>query len=530
MSDDGPRSSPSSSGPEHDAWLREALRHAPDASASPPPSLREAILAEARAAARAGSTRQPAASASLLERALAFWSWLARPQVAAGFASVMAATLVGMLWWDRPMDETMLPAPSSPTAQRVQEPGPVPHPAASETRSPSASADRADPRLAERQRSLPPSTAGAELRDTAPAPAQTAPPRAAADTAAMEAARQPPVTRETADERARSAADAKPMAKAEEAKAARKDDRLLQAPPSSAATAPTITAATPATPGTLRPAAEAPTPFPAKSPAEVDAATRPAAPVATPRPASPPPPAPSPAPPAPTPLPSPEVITPPAVATAPSPAAPSGQQPAPALAQGRAEPFSLAKKAESGEKEGAAAKARATPTTPAARAPAPAGALGAALDNSEAGATGRVAAENATAAELRQRAASVAPSTRPMAPLLAALASEELRWSRRLASGESAAVDAALRTWLAQVQSAAPRWEAAVERGARRDAPAGSSSATILRLERDGRPSAVVQVEDGGVLFDPLSGSPWFAPLPPDVVARLRATLPPAPR
>jgi len=218
MSDDGPRSSPSSSGPEHDAWLREALRHAPDASASPPPSLREAILAEARAAARAGSTRQPAASASLLERALAFWSWLARPQVAAGFASVMAATLVGMLWWDRPMDETMLPAPSSPTAQRVQEPGPVPHPAASETRSPSASADRADPRLAERQRSLPPSTAGAELRDTAPAPAQTAPPRAAADTAAMEAARQPPVTRETADERARSAADAKPMAKAEEAK------------------------------------------------------------------------------------------------------------------------------------------------------------------------------------------------------------------------------------------------------------------------------------------------------------------------
>ena len=503
MSDDGPRSSPSSSGPEHDAWLREALRHAPDASASPPPSLREAILAEARAAARAGSTRQPAASASLLERALAFWSWLARPQVAAGFASVMAATLVGMLWWDRPIDETMLPAPSSPTAQRVQEPGPVPHPAASETRSPSASADRADPRLAERQRSVPPSTAGSE-RDTAPAPAKTAPPRAAAD--------------------------AKAVAQTEEAKAARKDDKLLQAPPSSAATAPTITAATPATPGTLRPAAEAPTPFPAKSPAEIAAATRPAAPVATPRPASPPPPAPSPAPPAPTPLPSPEVITPPAVATARSPAAPSGQQPASALAQGRAEPFSLAKKAESGEKEGAAAKARATPTTPAARAPAPAGALGAALDNSEAGATGRVAAENATAAELRQRAASVAPSTRPMAPLLAALASEELRWSRRLASGESAAVDAALRTWLAQVQSAVPRWEAAVERGARRDAPAGSSSATILRLERDGRPSAVVQVEDGGVLFDPLSGSPWFAPLPPDVVARLRVTLPPAPR
>jgi hypothetical protein len=46
---------------------------------------------------------------------LEFWSWLARPQVAAGFASVMAATLVGMLWWDRPMDETQ---PLPPAATR----------------------------------------------------------------------------------------------------------------------------------------------------------------------------------------------------------------------------------------------------------------------------------------------------------------------------------------------------------------------------------------------------------------------------
>jgi hypothetical protein len=52
----------------------------------------------------------------------------------------------------------------------------------------------------------------------------------------------------------------------------------------------------------------------------------------------------------------------------------------------------------------------------------------------------------------------------------------------------------------------------------------------LLRLERDGRAGALVQIEDGGVLFDPLSGSAWFAALPPEVVARLRATLPPAPR
>jgi len=121
------------SDPEHDAWLREALRHAPDASASPPPSLRDAILAEARAAARAGAASRAAASASLLDHALEFWSWLARPQVAAGFASVMAATLVGMLWWDRPMDETQLP-PSSPSLQRRalarSSPRPVSHRAA----------------------------------------------------------------------------------------------------------------------------------------------------------------------------------------------------------------------------------------------------------------------------------------------------------------------------------------------------------------------------------------------------------------
>ena len=36
---------------ERDAWLREALRHAPDAGAAPPPLLSDAILAKARAAA-----------------------------------------------------------------------------------------------------------------------------------------------------------------------------------------------------------------------------------------------------------------------------------------------------------------------------------------------------------------------------------------------------------------------------------------------------------------------------------------------
>ena len=496
MSDDGPRSrtTPSSPGPEHDAWLREALRHAPDASASPPPSLRESILAEARAAARAGWAR-PAAAPSLLDRALAFWSWLARPQVAAGFASVMAATLVGMLWWDRPMDEAMLPASSSRTADQARTPAQDAVSVASEKQSPPAAAGKPASQLADpRRESVSPPTTGAEPRPTTPAPAKAAPPSATAETAAKEAARKQPYARATDDARARSAAVAEPAAKTEEAKAARKDDKLQQPPPSMAMAPPTRAAATP-TPGTLRPAAEAPSPFPARSPVEADAATRPA----------------------------------PLVAAAPSPTftPPSVQQVAPE--PGRAEPFALAKKAESTEKEGAAAKSR--PTAPAAELRAPAtGALGGAtLDSSEASATGRVAAQNAAGPAARQPAVPAPSPARPMAPLLAALASEETLWSRRLESGESAAVDAALRAWLAQVQSAAARWEAS-ERSARRDAPAASFPTTILRLERGGRAGAVMQIEDGGVLFDPLSGSAWFAPLPPEVVARLRASLPPAPR
>jgi hypothetical protein len=103
-------------GTEHDAWLREALRHAPDSGAAPPSVVSAAILAEARAAAARPTTpsgvRRTAASANPL---LVFWAWLARPAVAAGFASVMAATLVGLMWWDRPMDETL---PRTPALER----------------------------------------------------------------------------------------------------------------------------------------------------------------------------------------------------------------------------------------------------------------------------------------------------------------------------------------------------------------------------------------------------------------------------
>jgi hypothetical protein len=106
---------------ERDTYLREALRHAPDAALGPPAALSDAILRQARSAPMAAPAAR-AASAELQRHGSPrrvlddLWSWLARPPVAAGFASVIAATLVGMMWWDRPMDEALPPRPALPAA------------------------------------------------------------------------------------------------------------------------------------------------------------------------------------------------------------------------------------------------------------------------------------------------------------------------------------------------------------------------------------------------------------------------------
>ena len=113
--------------PERDAWLREALRHAPDAGLAAPAALSDAILREARRSVQSSATgheiaagTDPAASAQrprataasgLVHRLISgprrrlidAWDALARPSVAAGLASVVAVVLAGMLWWDRPL-------------------------------------------------------------------------------------------------------------------------------------------------------------------------------------------------------------------------------------------------------------------------------------------------------------------------------------------------------------------------------------------------------------------------------------------
>jgi hypothetical protein len=93
-----------------DAWLKGALLHAPDAQADAPPALTHNILRESRLAlgsglAVEGATRRKLQAPVRSHWLMAAWNHLTRPQVAAGFASVMVATLAGVLWWDKPLDE-----------------------------------------------------------------------------------------------------------------------------------------------------------------------------------------------------------------------------------------------------------------------------------------------------------------------------------------------------------------------------------------------------------------------------------------
>jgi len=127
--------------PPRDAWLREALRHAPDADAAPSAELSAAILRQARDAVKA-TVRPRAPSHPLLQ----LWSWLARPPVAAGFATVMVATLVGVMWWDRPLDAS-LPRYQPPAATVAQSPPPTPAPAPASIAAPPTAA--APPRAQE---------------------------------------------------------------------------------------------------------------------------------------------------------------------------------------------------------------------------------------------------------------------------------------------------------------------------------------------------------------------------------------------
>ena len=179
--------------PERDAWLTQALRHAPDADAAPSPELGETILRAARNAVKTPQAAAPARTNPLLR----LWSWLARPPVAAGFATVMVATLVGVMWWDKPLDDTLpeaaAPAVTAAAERSAAAPAVSPAPPEQEEAKAGASVAKGAPRAA-----IPP---------TPPVPAPAARKR--------ERVASPPAATVTADESPQRSADAAaPMAAA----------------------------------------------------------------------------------------------------------------------------------------------------------------------------------------------------------------------------------------------------------------------------------------------------------------------------
>lgn len=186
-----------------DAWLREALRHAPDAEAAPPPKLNETILRmgraavapprEERAAPMLQRTSAPAlpsgtvAGGGMRDTLAALWAWLLRPPVAAGFALVFLSTVVGVMWMGRPIEETGAPREETVAAAPQAAPAPRSDAPAERGRASAGLPDAAKRSVeapAARKAEPPPVLAKVEAPAPAAAPAPTQAAPAAADMAA----------------------------------------------------------------------------------------------------------------------------------------------------------------------------------------------------------------------------------------------------------------------------------------------------------------------------------------------------------
>ncbi|MGA0611177.1 hypothetical protein [Caldimonas sp. KR1-144] len=166
----------------HDDWLRAALRHAPDAQVEPPEALSAAILRAARDAVRPQRRARPWRAALR-----AAWGALARPPVAAGLASVMLATVIGVMWMERPQE---LHEAAAPTIERsTQRP---PQPAVEAAREPARATSpqpaSAPIQAAPRQPQQAPKPKDERRASAAPAPASVAEKAAVAQDAARRSA------------------------------------------------------------------------------------------------------------------------------------------------------------------------------------------------------------------------------------------------------------------------------------------------------------------------------------------------------
>ena len=499
---------------ERDAWLREALRHAPDADAAPPSGVSEAILSKARAQARIGAPeRSRRARTGAANGLAALWDWLARPPVAAGFASVMAATLVGLMWWDRPMDETISRPPANTAARNDAAPArppaapatvapPAPRREAANPTAPSenkestrAAADDGDVQRAQRSVSKPSPAADAKLTEPATAAEKRkveplAKEHALADQAKNEAPA--PFPPPSADREAQAAPSLDAAAndaakKADESRRSRATDAVgrTAAPPAAQSIAP---------------------------------AARPAAPAVATAPTAPP------------------------AAPAPTTASPVEAAPAPfgEFAQRQRALGDLRAKDAAGVAAPAPAQAAAPPTASmrneVERAPidklqqAGSAPVAGAATHADAAARSNTTARADSPA--RSGSAIAAP---PPVRLLAAIAADPARWSRRTAAGQEVALDADWRAWLHDLDiAAAGRWRALdgvagsrAQADAARDGAAGDDDRTTLRLVSDGRLTAVIRVDAASVQLDAAPGSgggAWQAALRPADADRLRTT------
>ncbi len=454
-----------------DAWLSQALRHAPDANAAPPTAISAAILAEARAAtvrpASSAARGAPANAGGLADTLRAWWAALARPPVAAAFASVMAATIVGLMWWDRPMDET-LPRPPSAAAERKAAVAPEPSaPASVDTPAPAAApAERRGTATMDR---IAPAAAARKREAPAAFPAQ-----------------------ETAQEKQREA----PRPHLDEAK---KD-----------AAAPSLAGQGAAVPAPARQAENA----------TAAGSLSAAAPAATSVPIAPAPPA-SPAPP-------PMVAAAPAARPTPAPASPldagraagalrseasadrDGQSVAKSVAPGRA-PAPSADAAT--RRRGKGDRRDSTDVR----------------ERDKAAAAPEAFARGDTPELRRERSVGAAS---PLTPLREAVAREPQRWTRQTAAGPVVALDPAWRDWLAELDAAAAdRWQATTAQPPTLDDERREGAG--MRLFIDGHAAAVVRLDGQGVQLDTSLGAAperWRATLAPGVAGRLaagRARLPP---
>jgi hypothetical protein len=125
MASDARDPTPAPADEPRDPMLRAALRHAPDAGLGPPDMLSARILAAAHAATPTEQARPRSWRERIAAALAAAWAATARPSFAGGFATVVIATLAGVLWWQRPLED-MLPSDRARTAAATNTAAPAP--------------------------------------------------------------------------------------------------------------------------------------------------------------------------------------------------------------------------------------------------------------------------------------------------------------------------------------------------------------------------------------------------------------------